>query len=141
MAAWATEAGVRLQLQVEDVSVLSAELIAACIGEAHETVLAQLDSAVDLDAPPAAVVQGETLLAGACAMRALATRDAVEQVELQVGGQRIDSGQRFAALMSMARRFDKEGMALLAPHGEIPDVQTPGTCTPTVPVLGDGAAG
>ena len=136
MAEFASEAGVRLQAQVEDVGIASAELVAACIAEAHERVLAELGSAVDLESPPPAVVQGETLLAAAVLLRALASRDAVDQVEVQIGGQRVDSGQKFAALMSIARRFEKEAANLLAPYGAMPGAASPGDVSATTPVLG-----
>jgi len=136
MAEFASEAGVRLQAQVEDVAVASSELLAACIAEAHERVLAELADQVDLENPPAPVVQGETLLAAAVLLRALASRDAAEQVELQIGGQRIDAGQKFASLMSMARRFEKEAGALLGPYRVLPVAASPGEVTVSTPVLG-----
>lgn len=136
MAEFATEAGVRLQAQVEDVAVASAELVAACIAEAHERVLVDLRDGVDQESPAAALVEGETLLASAVLLRALASRDAVEQVELQIGGQRIDAGQKFASLMSMARRFEKAADGLLGPYGVLPVVAAPGEVSATLPVLG-----
>lgn len=138
MAVLATEAAVRLQLQVDDPNVASAELVTACIAEAHERVLAILDESVDLESPPDGVVQGETLLAAGSVLRALASRDAVDGVALQIGGQRIDSGQRFASLMSMARRFEKAGTGMLAPFEATPDGQSPVVVTRTTAVLGDG---
>lgn len=140
MAVFATEAAVRLQVQIDDVNVASAALVAACIDEAHERVLAELAPSVDTNDPADAVVQGETLLAAAGVMRALASRDAADQVELQVGGQRIDAGQRFASLMSMARRFEKESRSLLAPYGATKGAAAPVTVTPSVPVIGGGPA-
>jgi hypothetical protein len=136
MAEFASEAAVRLQAQVEDVGIASAELVAACIAEAHEHVLAELGSAVDVESPPTAVVQGETLRAAAVLLRALASRDAVEQVEVQIGGQRVDAGQKFAALMSIARRFEKEAGSLLGPYGAMPEAASPGEVSATTPVLG-----
>ncbi len=137
MAVFATEAGVRLQVQVEDTSVASAELVTACIVEAHERVLADLDGGVDLESPPEAVVQGETLLAAGGVLRGLASRDAAEQVELQIGGQRVGAGQRFASLMSMARRFEKAGYVLLAPHSAQPEADCPARVGETTEVLGE----
>jgi len=137
MAVFATEAGVRLQTQVDDTSVASSELVTACIDEAHERVLAALDDGVDREAPPEAVTQGETLLAAAGVFRALASRDAAEQVELQIGGQRVGAGQRFASLMSMARRFEKAGHVLLAPHSALPAIDCPILVGKTTSVLGE----
>lgn len=136
MAEFASEAGVRLQAQVEDTAVASAELVDACIAEAHERVLVDLDDTVDLESPPSAVTQGETLMASAILLRALASRDAVDQVELQIGGQRVDAGQKFASLMSMARRFEKEAGGLLAAYAAKPVASSPGEPSATTPVLG-----
>lgn len=136
MAEFATEAGVRLQVQVADTAVASSELVAACIAEAHERVLAELNDAVDQQNPPAALVQGETLLASAVLLRALASRDAVDQVELHIGGQRIDAGQRFASLMSMSWRFEKEAAELLGFYGVFPAAVSPVLVTGTTPVVG-----
>jgi hypothetical protein len=136
MAEFATEAGVRLQAQVEDASIASAELVAACVAEAHERVLAELSDTVDVESPPAALVRGETLLASAVLLRALASRDAVEQVAVQIGGQRVEAGHKFASLMSMARRFEKEAWGLLGPFGEMAAAASPAEVSATTPVLG-----
>ncbi|MCF6287475.1 MAG: hypothetical protein L3K26_20175 [Candidatus Hydrogenedentes bacterium] len=136
MAVFASEAGVRLQVQVDDVAVVSSELVVACISEAHEGVLSDLDGAVDVNNPPTGLVQGETLLAAGKVLRALASGDAVEQVELQIGGQRIGAGQKFASLMSMARRFEKEAEGVLAVYRPVVGVVVPGTVTETVEVIG-----
>ena len=136
MAVFATEAGVRLAAQIDDSAIASTALIEACIAEAHEGVLADLDVAVDQENPPAALVQGETLLAVAVLLRALASRDAVEQVELQIGGQRIGAGQKFASLMTVARQFEKEGARALGPFAVKPAAMPPGELSATTEVLG-----
>ncbi len=137
MAAWATEVGVRLRVQVDDVGVASSALVTACIEEAHERILAELDESIDVEAAPEALAQGETLLAAAGLMSALASGDAAEQVSLQIGGQRIDGGQRFASLLSVARRFEKEAAVLLAPYMRRALAQVPGDVTKSIDVLGD----
>lgn len=136
MAVFATEASVRLAAQIDDTAIASAALIEACIAEAHERALADLDDSVDQENPPDALARGETLLAASALMRALATRDAVEQVELQIGGQRIDAGQKFASLMTMARRFEKEADRVLGAFGAAPGAAPPGEVSATAPVLG-----
>ena len=136
MAIFTTEADVRLTVQIDDTAIASTELIEASIAEAHERVLADLDPAVDQDNPPEALARGETLLAASILLRALASRDAVEQVELQIGGQRIDAGKKFASLMTIARRFEKEAARTLGAYAVWPAAQPPGDVTATVPVLG-----
>ncbi len=136
MAVFATEAGVRLAAQIDDTAIASASLIESCIAEAHEGVLADLDDSVDQENPPDALVRGETLLAVSMLLRALASRDAVEQVELQIGGQRIGAGQRFASLMTIARQFEKEGAPTLGAFSVKPVAMPPADLTATTPVLG-----
>ena len=106
MAVFATEAGVRLRVQVDDVAVASGALVEACIAEAHERVLGMLDGSVDLEAPPEAVVQGETVLCGAILFGAL------------------------------ARQLEKEALVLLAPYGMAQSGVAVADVTPTTPVLG-----
>jgi hypothetical protein len=136
MAAFATEANVRLAAQIDDTALASTALIEASIAEAHEAVLADLDEAIDRENPPDALVQGETLMAVAVLLRALASRDAVEQMELQIGGQRIGGGQRFASLMTVARQFEKEAARALDAFAVTPAALPPGEPTATTEVLG-----
>lgn len=136
MANFTNEAKVRLAAQIDDTAIASTALIEASIAEAHEAVLSDLDDTIDPEDPPDALVQGETLLAVSILLRALASRDAVEQVELQIGGQRIGAGQRFASLMTMARQFEKEGARTLGPFAVKPAAMPPADLTATTPVLG-----
>lgn len=136
MAVFAIEADVRLAAQIEDTAIASNALIEACIAEAHEAVLADLEDTVDQENPPDALVQGETLLAVSVLLRALASRDAVEQVELQIGGQRIGAGQRFASLMTVARQFEKEAARALGAFAIRPAAMPPGELSATTEVLG-----
>jgi hypothetical protein len=136
MSVFATESGVRLAAQIDDTAIASTALIESCIAEAHEAVLADLDDSVDQENPPDALVQGETLMAVSVLMRALASRDAVEQVELQIGGQRIGAGQRFASLMTVARQFEKEAARALGSFAVKPAALPPGELTATTEVLG-----
>ena len=136
MAVFATEAGVRLATQINDTGVASTELIESSIAEAHENVLADLDDTVDPEDPPDVLVRGEILLAASILLRALASRDAVDQVELQIGGQRIGAGQRFASLMTMARQFEKEGARTLGAFAVKPVAMPPTDLTATTPILG-----
>jgi len=136
MANFTNEAKVRLAAQIDDTAIASTALIEASIAEAHEAVLSDLDDTIDPEDPPDALVQGETLLAVSILLRALASRDAVEQVELQIGGQRIGAGQRFASLMTMARQFEKEGARTLGAFAVKPAAMPPADLTATTPVLG-----
>lgn len=136
MPVYVTEADVRLAVQIDDTAIASTALVEASIAEAHERVLADLASTVDQENPPDLVVRGEISLAASILLRALASRDAVEQVELQIGGQRIDAGKKFASLMTIARRFEKEAARTLGAYAVWPVALPPGDVTATVPVLG-----
>ena len=139
MAVFSNEADVRLRSQVSDVAVADSALVVACIEEAHERVLAALDESVDLSSPPEGLVHGETVLAAGLLFRALASRDAMEQVELQIGGQRVGAGQKFASLMSVARRFEKEAEKILVRYGAVAGAWCPGDVTSTTAIVGNEA--
>ena len=62
------------------------------------------------------LVTGETLLAGAYLYRALAAKDAFQQKQMTIGGQRIEAGERFRALMAVAALTEKQAWFLLEPY-------------------------
>ncbi len=137
MANFATEADVRLKFQVEDAAVFPTALVTGSIDDAHEEVLRRLDSGVDVQSPPVALVLGETLLAGAHLLRSLASRNATVRQEVTVGGQRIADGDRFASLMAMASRAEKQAWRTLEPFmAARPGLQL-GSATDCVPVWGE----
>ncbi|MBI3118881.1 MAG: hypothetical protein HYZ00_09360 [Candidatus Hydrogenedentes bacterium] len=115
MPAFTTEAEVRLRLQLNDATLAPPDLIAAAIGDAHEALLRRLAPEVDLNDPPPLVVSGETFLAGAYTLRALASRDAATQKHITIGGQRIAPGERFAALTRNAGDLEAAAWDWLAP--------------------------
>ena len=100
MANFATETEVRDKFQLTDTILAPTALITTSIDDAHEEVLRFLDPAYDVPSPEAALVSGEVLLAGAHALRSLASKDAAEQKHVSVGGSRVDSGNRFHARRS-----------------------------------------
>lgn len=136
MAEFATEAAVRLRFQWPEGGRVPADLVAAAIADAHDEVLRRLASWVDPEAPEDALCLGETLLAGARVLSALAAKDATDQRHVTVGGQRVEEGARFSALTAMADRAEREAWAALAPYLEAaPETWTAGA-TDSQAVLG-----
>ena len=114
MAEFASEAGVRLQVQVDDTAVASAELVAACIAEAHERVLADLDDAVDVESPPAGSwCRARPCWRARCGCGRWRRGTRWTRWRCRSAGSGWTRGQKFAALMSMARRFEKAAAVLL----------------------------
>ncbi len=138
MAAFTTEDAVRLAFQVNDSGWTPTALVLSSIDEAHEAILRRLDPAADTQSPAAGLVRGETLLAGACLLRSLASKDAVLQKDIVIGGQRIETGQRFAALMALSAKVEEDAWQTLEPFLLGPAGRCPASVTGTVPVLGEG---
>ncbi len=137
MPAFATEAGVRLRFQLNDAVLVPAELIDACIDDAHGEVERFLSADVEIDPPDDALITGETLLAGAYVFRAIAAKDAFAQRNVTIGGQRIEEGERFRALTAIAALTEKQAWFLLEPYLTAQPVRLIVDCTPTDPVLGE----
>jgi len=137
MANFATEADVRLKFQLNDTTLAPPALLAGSIGDAHGELLRRLAPEFDTTPPEDAVVLGETLLAGAHVLRSLASKDAFEQKDIVVGGQRIEAGKRFSSLMTMASLATDEAWRILAPYLVDQPARPPVGVTDTVAVLGE----
>ncbi|HRK36589.1 MAG TPA: hypothetical protein PLJ47_18470, partial [Candidatus Hydrogenedentes bacterium] len=87
MPPFTRESNVRLRFQLNDALLVPADLIAACIGDAHAELERLLDPGVDVDPPEVSLISGETLLACAYLFRALASKDAFAQRNITIGGQ------------------------------------------------------
>lgn len=135
MPPFATEAGVRLTFQISDTVQAPPELLEAAVLEAHELLLPRLLAGIDMDTPPPLLVTAETLLAGACALRGIAARDAFAQKHVTVGGQHIAPGNRFAALTAAARAAEAQAWETAAPYLKAPPAAAVPELTPTVPLL------
>ena len=137
MANFTTEAAVRLKLQVNDTVWVLSALVTSSIGDAHEAILRRLDPSVDTESPEDELILGETLLAGAYLLYSLASKDAVEQKQVTVGGQRVETGKRFDALESVAKLTETQAWDTLAPYlAAQPETALAGV-TDSVPVLGE----
>ncbi|NUM54368.1 MAG: hypothetical protein HUU46_12040 [Candidatus Hydrogenedentes bacterium] len=137
MPNFATESDVRLRFQLNDAALVPADLIEACIDDAHREIERFLDPEVDADPPDQELVTGETLLAGAYLYRALAAKDAFCQRNVTIGGQRIEEGERFRALMAIAALTEKQAWFVLEPYLAAQPVRLVVECTESAPVLGD----
>lgn len=139
MASFATVADIRLRFGLEDGPAAPDALLEASLAEAHAEICRRLDPArgVDADAPPPMVVAGETWLAGACLLRALAGRDAVERRSVTIAGHRLDTGARFNTLAAMAALAERQAWDLLAPYLRRRPASCPADVTAPEPVLGE----
>ena len=136
MAGFTTEADVRLKFQLADTTLVSTALIEAAIGGAHDEVLRYLDSHVDTGSPDEALVTGETLLAGVYLFRSLAAKDAFDQKHVSIGGQRLEGGERFAALTAIAERSEIQAWYMLEPYLEELPPRKCASVTAGEPILG-----
>ena len=136
MATFTDEAAVRLRFQLTDTVLVPSDLIGQTVMDAHDAITARLRPEF-LTNPPAGVILGETLLAGAHVLLTLASRDAFEQKQMTIGGQRIEPGKRFDALLALAERAERQGWDVMAsylmpiPWGSV------ATVTDAMPVLGE----
>ncbi|MDX9976084.1 MAG: hypothetical protein RBU21_24110, partial [FCB group bacterium] len=121
-----------------DAANVPASLVAACIEDAHEQIRRFLDPRHDTEAPAGALVIGETFLAGAGVLRALAAKEAVDQKRLTIGGQRIEESQRFQTLTAAAATATDQAWTHLEPYLLERPVLAPVDATDTAPVLGEG---
>ena len=137
MAGFTTEADVRLKFQLADTTLVPATLVTSAIDDAHEEVLRYLDSSVDTVSPDEGLVLGETLLAGAHVYRSLAAKDAFEQKYVSIGGQRLEGGERIAALTVIADLSEVQAWYMLEPYLEALPPRKCAGVTATEPVLGD----
>ncbi|HOF38496.1 MAG TPA: hypothetical protein PLD73_00360 [Candidatus Hydrogenedentes bacterium] len=136
MSGFTTETMVRLRFQLQNTASVPAELIEAAIDDAHAELLTRLKPGFTEAPLPHLVVTGETLLAGAEVYRALAAQDAHSQVHVAVGGQRVEAGRRFDALMAVARSARTAAWDLLAPFLRDHPPHAPADVTDTIPILG-----
>jgi hypothetical protein len=136
--AFTTEEEVRLRFQLTDTVNVPSSLVASCIEEAHEDILRLLDPRHEAGAPPGPLVLGETFLAGAAVLRAVAAKDAYDQKNIAVGGQRIEDGARFGSLMSAAAAAVDQAWAQLEPYLVDRAERLGVAATDSTPVLGEG---
>ena len=108
MAGFTTEALVREKFQLNDAALVPASLVNRNIDDAHLILLRFLDPVFDLPSPAAAVVLGETLLAGAYLMRSFAPGSIFAQKKVTVGGQRVEPAGKAEALNAQADAAEEE---------------------------------
>ena len=137
MANFASESDVRLRFQLNDTVLVGADLIGACMADAHAEIERFLDPEVDVDPPEQGLVTGETLLTGAYLYRALAAKDAFQQRHVSIGGQTVSEGERFRALMAVAALTEKQAWFLLEPYLTAQPVRMAIECTDSTPVIGE----
>ena len=137
MAYFCTAEQVRFKCQTTDATEVPTALIDDCIAEVHGQILMRLNPMLDLESPPEALETGEALLAGACLMRRLAAKNATTKATVVVGGQRLELGKQFEALLSMWKGLEEEAWQILAPYLNGIPRRSVGITTDSVPVLGE----
>lgn len=120
MEPFTSEEDVRARFDWTDVARVSSALIERAITDAHTVVMQLLDSNTPLEPVPEGLKLGETMLAGACVLGALAARDAVEQRQAAIGGQRIEEGNRFEHLRKAAIDAEASAWECVAPYLRAP---------------------
>lgn len=137
MANFTTESAVRLKFQANDTTWAPSGLVVASITDAHDEIMRWLDPSVNIQSPEEGLVLGETLLAGAHLLRSLASKDAVLQKDVMIGGQRVETGKRFAALMALSAKVEEAAWQTLEPYLRDREGTVLAAVTDSAPVLGE----
>lgn len=137
MPNFTTEADVRAKFHVPDEAHAPAALIARSIDDAHLEILRLLDPQYDVEPPDAALVLGETLLAGALLFRSLAAREGVQQKRVSLGGHRIEEGRRFDSLHALSLETAFDAWQTLAPFLLGADPRQLARATATQPIFSE----
>ena len=137
MPAFTDEQRVRSRFILPEEASLPSELMAPLIADAHAVLLTELDPAfAEADPAPEVLVLGETLLAGARVLRALASHEALQQRAQRLGSQTLQPGGRAEALRETARLAESEAWLLLAPYLRPKAMRRPADASDSQPVLG-----
>lgn len=115
MANFTTEADVREKLQLGDAEEVPEALLTRSIEDAHVMILRRLDPKKATDPSDPELVLGETLLAGAQALRSLAVAAARERKRVTIGGNRIEPSERDTRLHRLAEAIESQGWDVLEP--------------------------
>lgn len=137
MAVFSTESAVREKFQVTDTALAPAGLVERSLADAHEEILRWLDPGVNVESPPAGLVAGETLLAGAHLLRSLASKSASAFREVRVGGNQVVTGGRSVPLMALAAQAEQQAWEMLGPYLKPVDGSDGALATDTLAVLGE----
>lgn len=115
MANFTTEADVREKLQLGDPAEVPDALLTRSIDDAHVLIVRRLDPKKAVDPTDAELVLGETLLAGAHALRSLAAAAARKRRRVTVGGNRIEPSERDQRLHRLADAIESQAWDVLEP--------------------------
>lgn len=138
MANFATETDVREKLQLDDPVQVPSLLITRSIDDAHVLIVRRLDSTKVGSPPDPELVLGETLLAGAHAMRSLAVRAARRRKQVTIGGSRVEPSERDTRLLALADAIESQAWDVLEPFLRWRSRRTLLRLSDSQPVLGGG---
>ena len=136
MANFTNENAVREKFQLDNTTRVPAALVEQSITDAHTEILRYLAEDVDTASPEDGLVLGETLLAGAHVYLSLASKDAFEQTQTVIGGQRVEAGHRFAALLEVAGAVELQAWRVLEPYLTAQPSLIPCDATDTASIIG-----
>lgn len=137
MAGFTTEALVREKFQLTDTAQVPVSLVNRNVDDAHLILLRFLDPIFDLPEPAAAVVLGETWLAGAYLLRSLASGAAVRKRKVSVGGQKVEPSGKAEALLAQADAAEAEAWRTLEPYLVVIPTDRLAAASDSQPLLGD----
>ena len=137
MANFTSESLVRNKFELHDTTLVPSSLVDTSIDDAHAELLRFLDPVFQGGTPDAALVMGETLLAGAHVFRTLASGEAFAQKRVTIGGHRVEEGSRFKALSAVAEKAEEQAWYLLEPYLLACSGRSVGDVTDGTAVLGN----
>jgi hypothetical protein len=137
VAGFTTEALVREKFQLTDAAQVLPSLVNRNIDDAHLILLRFLDPVFDLPSPAAAVVLGETLLAGAYLLRSLAGGAAFRRRKVTVGGQKVEPSGNSEAMLAQADTAEAEAWRALEPYLVVIPTDRLAAATDSQSIVGD----
>lgn len=127
----------REKFQLTDTTQVPVSLVNRNVDDAHLILLRFLDPIFDLPEPAAAVVLGETLLAGAYLMRSLASGAAFARRKVAVGGQRVEPSGKAEALLAQADAAEAEAWRTLEPYLVVIPTDKLAAASDSQPIVGE----
>jgi len=110
-----SEEAVRGVLAVDDPQIVPTSLVVEALEEAEAMLRARLRAETLLEPLDVRIVHAATVLAAALVLESLAANQAATRYTVTVGGQRLETHQRFSALLSAALQYEKRAWRLLEP--------------------------
>lgn len=137
MPNFTTETDVREKLQLTDAVQAPDTLLTRSIDDAHTQILRYIEPDYITDPPHPELALAETLLAGANALRSLATAAAHRRKHITIGGNRIQPADRDITLNGLADAIESQAWDMLEPFLRRMPPRRVLRLTATQPILGE----